>query len=259
MCRWQDGLNHLRRRNTTVDDDFASPAFRRHVQRVHDGSDVSRRVVSAVGKHSTNRRYRLSRSIRNRYPLCHSIPPRVMMLAREITAAATTPYDRARAIESYLRAFPYTLDLPAPPPQRDVADYFLFDLQKGYCDYYATAMVVMARAADLPARLGTGYAEGRYDINTARYTITEADAHSWVEVSSRRTAGRAERPAARLLNGHCRQKRLRLLKMAHSHRAAGERKQERARCGGRLCCGGLGARWRRPSRGRWLTAFGWDA
>jgi hypothetical protein len=122
-------------------------------------------------------------SIRNRFlALPDSIPPRVMMLAREITAAATTPYDRARAIESYLRAFPYTLDLPAPPPKRDVADYFLFDLQKGYCDYYATAMVVLARAANLPARLVTGYATGSYDIDTARYTITEADAHSWVEV-----------------------------------------------------------------------------
>jgi transglutaminase-like putative cysteine protease len=30
-------------------------------------------------------------------------------------------------------------------------------LQKGYCDYYATAMVVLARAAGIPARLAIGY------------------------------------------------------------------------------------------------------
>ncbi|MEZ4611514.1 MAG: transglutaminase domain-containing protein [Caldilineaceae bacterium] len=35
----------------------------------------------------------------------------------------------------------------------DVADYFLFDLQRGYCDYYATAFVVLARLAGLPTRL----------------------------------------------------------------------------------------------------------
>jgi hypothetical protein len=74
------------------------------------------------------------------------------------------------------------LDLPVPPPGRDVVDYFIFDLQRGYCDYYATAMVVLARAAGLPARLVMGYASGTYDVDTARYIITEADAHSWVEI-----------------------------------------------------------------------------
>jgi hypothetical protein len=63
-----------------------------------------------------------------------------------------------------------------------VVDYFLFDLQKGYCDYYATAMVVLARAAGLPARLAVGYAAGSYDSYQAYYVVTEADAHAWVEV-----------------------------------------------------------------------------
>jgi len=110
------------------------------------------------------------------------LPTRVTALARDLTATEPGPYHRARAIESYLRTFPYTLDLPAPPPGRDVADYFLFDLKKGYCDYYATAMVVLARAAGLPARLVVGYASGRYDPGSSQYIVTEADAHSWVEV-----------------------------------------------------------------------------
>ena len=112
-----------------------------------------------------------------------STPERVLSLARELTAVETTPYDRALAIEAYLREnYPYTLDVPTPAPGRDVADYFLFDLKKGYCDYYATAMVVLARAAGLPARFVSGYASGTYDSDNAQYIVAEANAHSWVEI-----------------------------------------------------------------------------
>jgi transglutaminase-like putative cysteine protease len=122
-------------------------------------------------------------AVRNRYlALPDQVPSRVLGLARDLTATAATPYDRAHAIETYLRTLPYTLALPAPPSERDLADYFLFDLKKGYCDYYATAMVVLARAAGLPARLVVGYAGGTYDAPTARYVVTEADAHAWVEI-----------------------------------------------------------------------------
>ncbi len=109
-------------------------------------------------------------------------PERVLSLALDLTATAPTPYDRARAIEIYLRTFPYTLDVPEPPSGRDVVDYFLFDLQEGYCDYYATAMVVLARAAGIPARLAVGYASGSYDSYQAYYVVTEANAHAWVEI-----------------------------------------------------------------------------
>ena len=111
-----------------------------------------------------------------------SVPARVLALARDLTASASTPYDRALAIENYLREFPYTLEVDAPPPGRDVADYFLFDLKQGYCDYYATSMVVLARAAGLPARLVIGYANGAYDFESAQYIVTENYAHSWVEI-----------------------------------------------------------------------------
>lgn len=121
--------------------------------------------------------------VRDRYlALPGSVPARVRDLALDLTATEPAPYDRALAIERYLRSFPYTLDLPAPPPNRDVADYFLFDLQQGYCDYFATAMVALARAAGLPARLVTGFAGGYYDSLQARFVVTEADAHSWVEI-----------------------------------------------------------------------------
>jgi transglutaminase-like putative cysteine protease len=129
-----------------------------------------------------------------------SIPSRVFRLAEELTQNDPTTYDKTRSLEQYLRSFEYTLGVELPPLRRDMVDYFLFDLQKGYCDYYATTMVVMARSLGIPARIAIGYYRGTYDDVNRRYIITEADAHSWVEVyfpaigwvPFEPTAGRAE-------------------------------------------------------------------
>jgi transglutaminase-like putative cysteine protease len=110
------------------------------------------------------------------------VPSRVKELALQLTAAESTPYDRVKAIERYLRTIPYTLDVPYPPLDQDLVDFFLFDLRKGYCDYYASAMVVLARASGVPARFVIGYANGEYDLKSKRFLVSEADAHSWVEV-----------------------------------------------------------------------------
>lgn len=121
--------------------------------------------------------------IRQRYlSLPKSLPERVQDLAVEITKDKKTAYDKAKAIEAYLRTYPYDLEVPAPPQDQDVADYFLFDLKKGYCDYYATAMVVLARASGLPARFVSGYAPGSYDAANAEYIVRELHAHSWPEI-----------------------------------------------------------------------------
>jgi hypothetical protein len=121
--------------------------------------------------------------IRKRYlNLPESLPERVSELALQLTATASTPYDRALALETYLRAIPYSLDVPGPPYNRDVADFFLFDLQTGYCDYYATSMTVLARAAGLPARFVIGYAPSPYDHETGQYVVRESEAHSWTQI-----------------------------------------------------------------------------
>ncbi|HJS17171.1 MAG TPA: transglutaminase-like domain-containing protein, partial [Anaerolineales bacterium] len=122
--------------------------------------------------------------IRARYlRLPRELPERVHDLAREITRGIENPYDKAKAIESYLRTnYPYDLEVPAPPQDQDVADYFLFDLKRGYCDYYATAMVVLARASGLPARFVSGYSSGSYDAPNAQYIVRELNAHSWAEI-----------------------------------------------------------------------------
>ncbi|MBN1428453.1 MAG: transglutaminase domain-containing protein [Anaerolineae bacterium] len=111
------------------------------------------------------------------------IPGRVVSLSEEIVDDAPTAYDKALALQKYLRDnYPYTLELDAPPVERDVVDYFLFDLEKGYCDYYASAMTVMARSVGLPARLAVGYATGTYDPVNLSYQVTMAESHSWTQI-----------------------------------------------------------------------------
>ena len=123
------------------------------------------------------------KEIRERYlSLPTTLPERVHELAKEITEGRTNPYDKAKAIETYLRNYPYDLEISAPPEGQDVTDYFLFDLKKGYCDYYATAMVVLARSSGIPARFVAGYSPGDYDAANARYIVRELHAHSWAEV-----------------------------------------------------------------------------
>jgi transglutaminase-like putative cysteine protease len=135
-----------------------------------------------------------------------TVTERTIALAEELTAGLESPYARAAAIEQYLRTYSYDLDVSMPPADVDVADYFLFDLQRGYCDYYATAFVVLARLADLPTRFVTGYVPGGWIPEAQEWLITEAEAHSWPEVYFAEigwvpfepTAGRSTLPRVRL-------------------------------------------------------------
>ncbi|MFN8594808.1 MAG: transglutaminase domain-containing protein [Anaerolineae bacterium] len=112
-----------------------------------------------------------------------SVPPRVRELAQTLTMTATTAYDKAVQIQNYLRAtYPYRLDVPPPPSDRDVVDYFLFDAPGGFCSYYASAMVVMLRSLGVPARVVTGYAMGSYVRDAQLYHVPASAAHAWVEV-----------------------------------------------------------------------------
>ena len=121
--------------------------------------------------------------VRDRYMnLPPAVPENVLALAIELTATGATPFDRAVAIEQYLRVIPYSLDVSTGPAGADIVEYFLFRLQKGYCDYYASAMVVLARAAGIPARYVVGYIGEYYDESEDVYIITADQAHAWAEV-----------------------------------------------------------------------------
>lgn len=111
-----------------------------------------------------------------------SLPDRVRELARSVTRKADTIHQCASAIETFLSTtFPYSTDVPDTPEGVDFVDYFLFDLHKGYCTYYATAMVVMCRAIGIPARYVEGFKFSSVKEG-GRYVATGAQAHAWAEV-----------------------------------------------------------------------------
>ena len=122
--------------------------------------------------------------VRDRYLQLPEIPARVQQMAKDVVsqADAVTAYDKARAIESYLREFGYDLELEPPPLDDDVVDYFLFSAKRGYCDYSATAMVVMLRAVGVPARYASGFSMGTYDYTHNAWVVTQNNGHAWVEV-----------------------------------------------------------------------------
>ena len=100
------------------------------------------------------------------------LPERVERKALRSRATPTTPYDQAYAIEQYLRTFPDDFDVDAAPPGRDSVDYFLFDAQRGYFDYHASAMAVMLRTLGVPARVATGYVDRSAAPRAATRTST---------------------------------------------------------------------------------------
>ncbi len=114
--------------------------------------------------------------------LPRSLPPRVRGLAVQITEGLDNAYDKASALESYLRQIKYNQLIEGPSEGQDGVDYFLFDAREGYCDYYASALAVMARAVGIPARVAAGYSQGEYNPDTGAYRVREKDAHAWVEV-----------------------------------------------------------------------------
>jgi transglutaminase-like putative cysteine protease len=110
------------------------------------------------------------------------LPDRVREEARRIVGGAPTVYDAVIAVQEYLRAMPYNLAVPAPPPGRDVVDFLLFDLRQGYFDYQATAMAVMLRSLGIPARVAVGYVLDPAESFETTFVVRKDDAYTWVEV-----------------------------------------------------------------------------
>jgi transglutaminase-like putative cysteine protease len=121
--------------------------------------------------------------VQERYlQLPNSLPRRVRDLAQEIAQDTDNPYDAATALQNYLRGITYNELIKSPPSNRDLVDWFLFDLKEGYCDYYSSAMVVMARSLGVPARIAVGYGRGEYNPDAKVFRVRDNNAHAWVEV-----------------------------------------------------------------------------
>ncbi len=109
------------------------------------------------------------------------LDPRVSRLARQVTATGNTAFDKAAALETYLRQnYQYTLDLPRTTPADPIAN-FLFERKQGHCEYFASAMAVMLRSLGIPSRVVNGFHSDEFNDLTANYVVRAKDAHAWVE------------------------------------------------------------------------------
>lgn len=113
-----------------------------------------------------------------------TLDPRIRALAEQITAGAKNMYDMATDLEDYLRDsthFTYDTNITLPPGAEPVS-WFLFDSRRGFCNYFATAMAVMARELGMPARVVAGYTYGTPDAKTGKWVIRGSDAHAWTQI-----------------------------------------------------------------------------
>ena len=117
-----------------------------------------------------------------RYTQLPELAPRVVDLAREITAGSADPYEAASRLSvwlgrnvRYTRALSRTTDLPP-------VEEFLFVQRAGNCEYFAAALAVMARSLGIPARVVNGFQRGEWNPYGDYFMVRLRDAHSWVEV-----------------------------------------------------------------------------
>ncbi len=130
----------------------------------------------------------------NYLQLPKSLDPRIQSLAEEITRDAQTPLEKAVRVEAYLRRnYDYTLSLTWNPGT-DALGTFLFSAKSGHCEYFASAMAVLLRAAGVPTRIVNGFLMGEYNPVGDTYIVRQSDAHSWVEVYLPGTDGRSSIP-----------------------------------------------------------------
>jgi transglutaminase-like putative cysteine protease len=135
-----------------------------------------------------------------------NITPRTRELAAQIAQGLDNPYDISQAVTSFLRDYlTYSETVPNIPAGQEPIDWILFDQRQAFCNYYATAEIILLRSLGIPARLAVGYAEGERTSleeplliptqvpgeqnipqEIARqsdlYTIRQRDAHAWPEV-----------------------------------------------------------------------------
>ncbi|SNR24838.1 transglutaminase TgpA family protein [Halorubrum vacuolatum] len=109
-------------------------------------------------------------------------PDRLGERTEEILAEADAEnsYEAAVAIETYLIE-EYDYSLSVERPDGDVADAFLFEMDAGYCTYFATTMVAMLRSQGVPAQFVTGYSSGE-QVGDDEWVVRGQDAHAWVQV-----------------------------------------------------------------------------
>ena len=149
------------------------------------GSTIHYSAWSTIAKPSPDALRAATGELPRHYDLYLRLPPeitaRTYELAKQITAKATTNYDKAIAIKQWLTTnLTYTLELEEPTSEP--VDFFLFERKKGHCEYFASAFAVLARAAGVPTRQVNGFLGGEWNEYQGYIAVRAGDAHSWDEV-----------------------------------------------------------------------------
>ncbi|KZE67342.1 hypothetical protein AWM68_19685 [Fictibacillus phosphorivorans] len=216
---WEDGLqmkDHKARIEAEKGKEYSFLMIPGKLKSIKGGSETNFQLNGVSGKISTFRagkeeklsayemEYQLPvikeeqlRASTNQYPghitenylqLPESLPQRVKDLAQNVTANQPNIYDKVKTVEGYFakNAYGYnTIEVAVPKGKEDYVDQFLFETKKGYCDNFSTSMVVMLRSIGIPARWVKGFTPGTFEAlndGLREYTVTNANAHSWVEV-----------------------------------------------------------------------------
>ena len=144
-------------------------------------SAVPERTKAAIEAAGTS----VPEDIRDRYTeLPVDFSPRVTRLAMDVTATASTPYEKALALQNFFRddsRFGYDLDV-SNGHSSERLEAFLFEARVGYSEQFAGAYAAMARAIGLPARVAVGFTTGEFDPSINAYRVTGKHAHAWPEV-----------------------------------------------------------------------------
>jgi protein-glutamine gamma-glutamyltransferase len=121
-------------------------------------------------------------SIRSQYLQVPMGSQQVADLAYRVSQQATTPFERTLEIQQHLlENYRYSLEADTTTLSHPLEE-FLFTRKTGYCEHYATAMVVMLRTVGIPARLVTGFLATEWNEYGNYFTVRQRDAHAWVEV-----------------------------------------------------------------------------
>jgi len=109
-----------------------------------------------------------------------TVSRRVRAFAEAHTRNAPTQYDKAKALQDYLRTYRYDLSVPADDSQDALAS-FLLTTKAGFCQQFAGSYAVLARILGLPARVAVGFTPGHRGPD-GRWQVKDEDAHAWPEV-----------------------------------------------------------------------------
>ena len=111
------------------------------------------------------------------------ISRRTKRLVKRLVSHIEDPYKKALVLRDYLRKnFSYQQYSRPVPKGKETVDYFLFNLKEGHCEYYASALTVMARLAGLPARVVTGFSPGNYNALNKYFEVHAYHAHAWTQI-----------------------------------------------------------------------------